>query len=308
MTSRPAERFVASFFTLSGAGFGEPPRHGFPERVRAAAAVGYDGIGIHLNELQDPKWNPWGLSDPELVLRRMQDALTGTGLDVVEYEFLDGWLDGESAGLEENLALLRRAVDLLATGTVGGHHVSAGVFASGDSADPATAARGLSSVFRGLSGDIGDIPLAVAVEAFPWSRLPNYDLVTEVLRDPELSDPDINIGLLVDLWHFINTGSNPEDLRSGRLGPVSAVQLNGGQLVHDNFLVQARSGRQLPGEGSLPGTAIIQALHDTGFQGPWCVESNTPQLRKLPVENLAKVSIEAARNTFSRALSIKEIS
>ena len=34
---------VASFFTLAGAGFGEPPRHGFAQRCEAAAGAGFTG-------------------------------------------------------------------------------------------------------------------------------------------------------------------------------------------------------------------------------------------------------------------------
>src|SRR3712207_4804149 len=42
---------VASFFTLTGAGFGEEPRYAFAERCRAAAAAGFTGIGVHVDDL-----------------------------------------------------------------------------------------------------------------------------------------------------------------------------------------------------------------------------------------------------------------
>ena len=42
---------VASFFTLSGGGFGEPPRNTFIERCEAAAAAGFTGIGLHADDL-----------------------------------------------------------------------------------------------------------------------------------------------------------------------------------------------------------------------------------------------------------------
>jgi hypothetical protein len=42
---------VASFFTLSAAGFAESPRHGFVERCTAAAAAGFIGIGLHVDDL-----------------------------------------------------------------------------------------------------------------------------------------------------------------------------------------------------------------------------------------------------------------
>lgn len=42
---------VASFFTLSGAGFADPPRNTFIERCEAAAAAGFTGIGLHADDL-----------------------------------------------------------------------------------------------------------------------------------------------------------------------------------------------------------------------------------------------------------------
>lgn len=303
--SSSEERFVASFFTLSGAGFGEPPRHSFAERVQAAADAGYDGIGIHLRELRDPDWNPWGMSDPELVLKRMREVLKPTHLDVVEYEFLDGWVDGATQELLDDAALFRTAADMLATGSVGGYHISTGHFGGGEDPDPKEAVDGLTEASRVLASEPGGVPLSMAIEAFPWSRIFCYPLATEMLRWLELEDSMSNCGLLIDLWHFCNTSFDLADLKLGELGRVVAVQLNGGDVVHGDYLTQARSGRALPGHGSLPARDIIVALRDSGFQGPWCVESNTPELRKLPVEDLARVSLQAARATVRAALSPK---
>ena len=53
---------VACFFTLSGGGFGEPPRHGFEQRCEAAAAAGFSGIGLHIDDLARIRSS--GLDDP----------------------------------------------------------------------------------------------------------------------------------------------------------------------------------------------------------------------------------------------------
>ena len=53
-----APDLVASFFTLSGAGFGEPPRNGFEQRCAAAAAAGFAGIGMHAADLPRARWRP----------------------------------------------------------------------------------------------------------------------------------------------------------------------------------------------------------------------------------------------------------
>ena len=85
---------VASFFTLSGAGFGELPRHSFIERCRAASAACFTGIRLHADDLARTVAS--GLD-----IAGMHEVLADTGLRVVEIEFLGGWaLDADPAELE----------------------------------------------------------------------------------------------------------------------------------------------------------------------------------------------------------------
>jgi sugar phosphate isomerase/epimerase len=79
--TRGGHALVASFFTLSGAGFGEAPRHSFVERCRAASAAGFTGIGMHVDDLARTVAS--GLD-----VAGMQAVLADTGLRVVEIEFL----------------------------------------------------------------------------------------------------------------------------------------------------------------------------------------------------------------------------
>jgi sugar phosphate isomerase/epimerase len=72
---------VASFSTLSGAGFEEPPRHRFEERCEAAAAAGFTGVGLHVDDLA--RTEAAGLD-----VAGMRTVLDGTGLRLVEMEFL----------------------------------------------------------------------------------------------------------------------------------------------------------------------------------------------------------------------------
>jgi sugar phosphate isomerase/epimerase len=106
---------VASFFTLTGAGFGEPPRYSFVERCRAAADAGFSGIGLHIDDL--PRTVASGLD-----VARMQAVVADTGLRVVEIEFLSGWaLDSDPAALERTVRGIEAVADAF-----GGRHVSTG--------------------------------------------------------------------------------------------------------------------------------------------------------------------------------------
>ena len=98
-----------------------------------------------------------------------------------------------------------------------------------------------------------------------------------------------NLGQLIDVWHFYNNDGNPDSLT----GPIAAVQLNDGPRVHDDFLAHARAARMLPGR-DLDVVGLIRAVLRTGFNGPWCIEVNTPEFRALPVDEAAHRAATAA--------------
>lgn len=123
---KPAARkafpgLVASFFTLSGGSFVEPPRNSFIERCEAAAAAGFTGMGLHFDDLRRT------ISAGVDVIE-MRAVLRNNGLVLVEIEFLGGWaLSGSrNEGISPALASIEAVSDAL-----GGRHVSAGEF-SGD--------------------------------------------------------------------------------------------------------------------------------------------------------------------------------
>lgn len=289
-----AGSYVASFFTLSGSGFGQPPRHAFSDRVKAANDAGYDGIGLHLNELTDPAWNELGTADPSAVLAHMSGVLRGTGLDVVEIEFVGGWCDGPgNPAVAKAAELVREVARHLATNKVGGHHVSVGEFTAGPAADPQLAGRGLAELAQALDGT----GYAPAIEAFAWSKIPDYGLVRDIQIVSGAG------GALADTWHAFNTGCTTDGIARGEMGMITAVQLNGGYRVHEDFLANARSTRRLPGDGDLDGEGFIRAVRAAGFTGPWCVEVNYPEFRELDAAAAADNSISAARTLVAQALT-----
>lgn len=269
-----APELVASFYTLSGAGFGEPPRHSFAQRCEAAAAAGFSGVGLHVDDMARTLAS--GLDADG-----MRVVLADTGLRLVEIEFLGGWaLDPDEAALARTV----EGVEVVAAG-LGGRHVSAGEFRAGDLDLDAAAAR-LGTLARRL----GERGLLVAVEAFPWSALPEVGTAVEVLRRAGAD----NAGIMVDVWHFFNGGADLDVLADLPDVRVAAVQLNDGPRVHGDFLRHARAARRLPGEGELDVVGLVRAVQQTGFDGPWCVEVNTPEFRALPVNEAAKAAAVAA--------------
>jgi sugar phosphate isomerase/epimerase len=278
---------VASFFTLSGAGFVEPPRNSFIERCEAAAAAGFAGIGLHFDDL--PRTIAAGVDVSE-----MRAVLRTNGLALVEIEFLAGWAvnDGRHGGLSPALAGIEAVSDAL-----GGRHVSAGEFSGDALLDTEVALEGAAKALRANADRLAERGLLLALEAFPWSAITNAGIAIDLLRRANAP----NAGLLIDVWHFYNGGAQPGQLVDLPTAGIAAVQLNDGPLVHDDFQQHARAQRQLPGEGELDVVGLIQAVHRTGFTGPYSVESNTPELRNLPVAEAARRAAEAANGVLRSA-------
>ena len=278
---------VASFFTLSGAGFVEPPRNSFIERCEAAAAAGFSGIGLHHEDLS--RTIAAGVDVPE-----MRAVLRNNGLALVEIEFLGGWAfsSGQSGGISPSLAGIEAVADAL-----GGRQVSAGEFSGDLRLDTEEALEHAAKALRANADRLAEKGLLVALESFPWSALANTRIAIDLLRRAGAS----NAGLLIDVWHFYNGGGHPDQLADLPSAGITGFQLNDGPLVHENFLQHARAERQLPGEGELDVVGLIHAVRRAGFTGPYCVESNTPEFRNLPVAEAARRAADAATGVLGAA-------
>jgi sugar phosphate isomerase/epimerase len=288
-SGEPAEfpGLVASFFTLSGAGFADPPRNTFIERCEAAAAAGFTGIGLHCDDL--PRTVSAGVDVAE-----MRAVLRYNGLALVEIEFLGGWAltPGPGDGISPALAGIEAVADAF-----GGRQVSAGEFRGDTLLDTEEALAHAAQALRTNADRLAQRGLLVALESFPWSALANTGIAIDLLRRADAP----NAGLLIDVWHFYNGGGHPDQLVDLPAAGITGVQLNDGPLVHENFLQHARAERHLPGEGELDVVALIRAVRRAGFTGPYCVEANTPAFRHLPVGEAARRAADAATGVLRAA-------
>lgn len=284
--TRPgAPALVASFFTLAGAGFAEPPRNRFTARCAAAAAAGFSGIGLHADDLA--RTVDAGLPVPE-----MQAVLRDHGLSVVEIEFLGGWVDLPPGAWAPVSAAIGSVAEKF-----GGRHVSAGEFRGDIALNPDGAAASL----RAHADRLARQGLRVAVEAFPWSVLGRVETAIDLVRRSGAA----NAGILVDVWHFYNCGGSAELLADLPGAGIAAVQLNDGPRVRSDdpadLLHAARTRRELPARGDLDVVGLIRAVRAAGFAGPWCVEVNTPAFRALPVDEAARQAAETSRAVLGAA-------
>jgi sugar phosphate isomerase/epimerase len=264
---------VASYITLAGSGFTEPPRYTFRERCEAASDAGFTGIGIHVTDLA------------VLTPLDVEQILADTGLALREIEFLAGWInpnDGANAQatMERVTALAER---------VGGDHLSAGDF-SGAPLDMKAAAQRLIQLASAAHG----VGLRIALEAFAWSAVNTIEKADALLR--QVDTPAV--GHLLDVWHFFNTGADFTMLQRLPAHRIAAVQLNDGPRVYNDFLWNARNTRFLPGDGELDVCGLLDTLNGIGYTGPYCVEVNYPEFRAYSVADAAKRAYDATATYF----------
>lgn len=267
---------TASYVTLHGAGFTDPARHPFAARARAAADAGFSGIGSHLTDTFSHA------GGPEVVRQAAEDH----GLAVTESELLTGW--ASATGGNWPIDLHRQVVEL--AGAVGLHHVTAGEFASG----PLDLGRAGDNLAR-LAEPLASRGTLVAVEPFAWAGISDYATAVDIVRRSGAT----NVGLMLDVWHFFNSGADLSFLDDIDVREIAAVQLNDGPVVTENFQHAARETRWLPGEGELDVAGLVATLRGKGYEGPWCVEVNYPEFRALPVDDAARSAYEKTVNVLT---------
>ncbi|GAS99485.1 xylose isomerase domain protein TIM barrel [Mycolicibacterium canariasense] len=265
---------VASYITLAGSGFTEPPRYTFRERCEAASAAGFTGIGIHVTDLD------------VLTPLDVEQILADTGLVLREIEFLAGWINPDDGANAQ--ATMQRVAALAER--VGGDHVSAGDF-SGAALDMKAAAQRLIQLANTAHG----VGLRIALEAFAWSAVNTVEKADALLCQADTPA----VGHLLDVWHFFNTGADLGTLQHLPAQRIAAVQLNDGPRVYNDFLWNARNTRYLPGDGELEVRGFLDTLAGIGYTGPYCVEVNYPEFRTYSVADAAKRAYDATASYFT---------
>ena len=279
-----ADDLIASYYTLSGAGVGEPARFSFEERVAAAAAAGFSGIGM----LSDDYAACRATGRSDAAMRRVLDDY---GIQVAEAEFLFDW--GRS---DERAAVSRGVEDRLyaIADAFGVHHLNVGDISPAGDGVPLDM---VAERFAALCDRAATHGLLVAIEFLPWSNIPDAEAAWEIAR---LAGRP-NGGLLVDAWHYFRGAADPEQLRAVPGDRIFAVQLDDAAAERVGALYEDTLRRQLPGEGVFDLLGLVRLLDDMGIQVPLSVEIISPQHHARPLDEAARGAYDAACALLARA-------
>lgn len=269
----PFEPLVLSVMTV--------PSAEFDDRVAAAAAAGYAGIG--LRPKHRARAHAQGRTDADL-----RAILDDHGVALVELEVLSGW-GSDAAAIES----ARRHEDELygLADALGGRHLT--VTGAGLLGPPDRSAE----LFAGLCDRAAEHGLRVALEFLPWTEVPDADHAREIVQ---LAGRP-NGGLQVDTWHHFRGAASDDQLRALPPELVTSIQFDDGRLTGRGSLLEQTYERLLPGDGEFRLVHFLQLLAERGVTAPLCVEVISGALAALPAADAARLAADATRTVLAEA-------
>lgn len=285
MQSLGPRDLIASYYTLTGAAPGQPPRFGFAERVAAAAAAGFAAIGFQPADYA--MCRAAGLSDAD-----MRRILADHGIRIAELEFLFDWAHGGERG-----AAARKLEDEFyhLADVFQSRHLNVGDLGFGGALDSLDA---VAERFAGVCDRAARHDLQVAIEFLPWTPIPDAATAWAVAHTADRP----NGGLLVDAWHYFRGVADPAVLRAIPGDRIVAVQLDDADAAVVGELAEDTSQRRrLPGEGSFDLVGFVRLLDAMGVQAPLSVEILSATQWALPVHAAAQAAFDATVAVLAEA-------
>ena len=245
-----------------------------PQQIAAAAWAGYDLIGPDIPSLLAHE--AAGLA-PEQIREDMQKQ----GVEC--YELVPLSLSNDRESTQRSLATTARLAPL-----IGAKHVLATVRGPVDE----MVVEGL----RRSAGTLGDLGVAVSVEFMPMTELVSLDDAIRLLERTN----DERVGIVIDVWHFVLSGSQWSTLTALPVERIGFVQLDDAALdAKGTSAEDCMDRRLLPGEGSFPLAEFRDALNAKGYRGVVSVEVLSRAWRSRPIGEFAEASLRSARATWN---------
>jgi sugar phosphate isomerase/epimerase len=263
----------------------------FDERLAAAAAGGFDAIGLSVAEYV--RLREQGYEVPQ-----MREALDRHALRLAELTVFTGFsAPDELVGTAPTPHL--RYTDRQTEATLfemadafGARHLQAvGTFGTDVLEDDAA------EKFAGLCDRAAELGLLVALEFVPTTNVPDAGVAQRVVAAADRP----NGGLCVDSWHHFRGRADDALLRAVDPARVFMIQLDDGPLSPEDpdFITDTVLHRLPPGDGEFDLTSFLRLLWDMGVQAPISVEVLSADLRTRPAAEVAMVLGDATRSLIS---------
>jgi len=256
------------------------------EMVACAAQAGYDAVGLRLIPATptEPRWESIGRTR---LIKDVKRRLDDSGLRLLDVEIVRIAPDSEIAHDFE--PLLETAAFL------GARHV----LVAGNDPDPTRLAENLAR-FASLASTYN---LSASIEFMPWTAIPDLRSAAELLQ----GFTGATAGILVDALHFFRSDSRIDDLLQLAPSAFHSLQLCDAPGTPppslDEFVIEARTNRLMPGEGELDLASLLQALPP---DLPLSVEVPVAGGRLGDPHLRASTAMLAVRDVLSKTATISE--
>jgi sugar phosphate isomerase/epimerase len=248
--------------------YGLPPS--LPEQIAAAAAAGYQHIGLDLLSVLAHERD--GLSVEALAGELRRHALPC-------YELVSLSISADPDRTRSSLGHILRTADVLGPSEV--LCVVTGPLDDAVVANTAQCAEALARAGVGLS-----------LEFLPTRDI---DAIPVALRLLDLVDHP-NLRLVVEAWHFFRGPSTWEDLAALPVDRIGFVQFaDAPPRIGDDVHHESMHRRVLPGEGELDLAGFCTALVGKGYDGVVSVELLSDAWRARPLGEFAEATLATTR-------------
>lgn len=216
----------------------------FPARVSAAAAAGFDGIGLRAE-------NYWAAAHTGIDGAAMATLASTAGVPVLEVEYITGW---GTAGDRDAAQQRKEQTVFSMARTFGVDHLNTGLIEKLPVPD-------IIEAFAGLCDRAGE--LTIALEFMPYSGVPDLATAWRILQEADRA----NSALIIDVWHWTRAGMSAADLDGIPADRIVSVQLCDVQQTPMSPLRAESLGHRLPpGDGYGDPVGLLRTLQQRGVR------------------------------------------
>jgi 4-hydroxyphenylpyruvate dioxygenase len=255
------------------------------EKLRAAAAAGFDGVEIFESDLVSCPWSP---EEVRALAREL-------GLAIELYQPFRDFEAVPGEVFDRNLRRARRKLALM-------DRLGAGTMLVCSSCSPLAVDddRLAAAQLRELAQLAAERGMRIAYEALAWGRHVADSL--HAWRIVAAADhPDL--GLCLDSFHILSRGADPAGIRAIPGEKVFFLQLADAPRLPMDVLQWSRHHRCFPGQGDLDVTSLVEHVLAGGYRGPLSLEVFNDVFRQTDPRRSA---IDAMRSLLALEESLRD--
>jgi sugar phosphate isomerase/epimerase len=269
-----ADDLVLSHFSLDR-------NHPLDDRIRAAGAAGFAGIGLFAGQFIT-------MRDAGFTIAELRDLLDASGVCLAEIEVLAGWGAASPTDAYRDFeAVVWELVDAFES-----RYVQAiGPF-EGSIADAA-------SRFGAVCDRAADHGAVVGLEFLPFTNIVD---AADALAIVEQADRP-NGGVCVDIWHHARGANDLDLVRAIPPELITGVQMSDGtrRPAIADYKDDCLRNRLPPGDGEFGAVDFVRTLIDLGVDVPWSLEVCNDDVWGHPGADHVRAAADGMRRVLQQA-------